>query len=328
MFFRDLRAILFSLLALSAINVGCGRTGETSATKTEQGGTSGGGQVPHNTNDECVLQFRSKQIPAINLPTNILGSNLTNLTSPGKCSLVLSGQDLIFPQPSESGNSEFFLSLSRLQIGRQARIVTNGYRLVIQAAEVISDDGQIVAFDPPRKAKDGSSPSQNGENGASGGNVELHAAVLRGNLTVDLRGQDGGDGAAGAPGVAGSRGLSGSSGVSGVFGCQSGGGNGSRGGDGSPGGRGGDGGKGGNAGNLILDIKNMSAAHINPNLDAGLGGRPGPGGPGGGPGQGGEGGSGSGFCSGGSPGQPGQPGPSGALGTEGQKGIAGQLVKR
>ncbi len=243
---------------------------------------------------ECVLDFKPKQIQATGLPTNVLRSN-SEPPPPGQCSLVLSGQDLTFPAPSEASNAEFYLAVNKLEL-HQSRIILNGYRLTVKAIEIISDGGQILSF-VDRKAKPGPSAGQPGFNGLSSGNLNLTADILRGVLTVDLRGQDGGDGATGSQGPPGARGLNGSPGVSGVFGCQSGGGNGGDGAQGGKGGPGGNGGDGGNGGNLVVKIKRIAEGKgVNPLLDGGAGGQPGRGGPGGPPGQGGDGGGGNGFC--------------------------------
>ena len=285
----------------------------------------GGPLAAQNTSPGCVLQFTPNQIQATSLPTNVLQSGASPI--PGQCSLVLSGQDLVFPAPLEAGSTKFSISVKRLEL-RQSRIITNGYRVSIRASEIISEDGQILSF-LSRKAGPGNGAGQPGANGLSGGNLELVADVLRGTLVVDLRGQEGGDGAAGAAGPPGARGVAGSPGVSGVFGCQAGGGNRGPGATGGKGGRGGDGGRGGNGGSLVLSVgRVIQGKGVVANLEGGAGGQAGPGGPGGPPGAGGEGGSGSGFCRGGQPGPPGRQGPIGDPGTGGQKGVSGnQHVK-
>ncbi len=302
---------------------GCGG-GQQAQQKTD---ATGAGQQPAaqpQTKEGCRLEFRSRQVQALSLPTNVLVSAPQGTPAEGQCSLVLSGQDLIFPIPAESGNAEYTLTLKALELKRQSRIVTNGYRLTIIASSITSEGGQIFSFDQPRKARDAGSPGQNGENGNSGGNVIIIADTVVGTLFVDLRGQDGGDGGAGAPGTPGQRGASGGAAISGVFGCQQGGGNGAPGGDGGRGGHGGNGGAGGNGGNLTLKIKKSPERGSVWALDGGIGGRPGTGGAGGPGGQGGEGGGGNGFCGGGAPGPGGKPGPPGDPGLEGAKGIPGQ----
>lgn len=316
-------AIFLSVLAAS-----CGQPEQRQTEKPSESDPSNvSPRVSSTVSGDCVLEFKQRQIQAIALPTNVLGTTPGAVARPGACTLSLNGQDLVFPAPLEAGNTEYTLVARRLEIRNRSRIVTNGYRLLIRADEVFVDDGVILAFDPPRKAKDGASAGQNGESGLSAGNIEIVAGLIRGTLNVDLRGMDGGDGADGAPGTPGARGAPGPPGISGVFDCRAGGGGGAPGGEGGRGGRGGDGGKGGNGGNVVLNVKRIEGAGVVPLLGGGVGGRPGSGGPGGPPGQGGEGGSGNGFCGGGPPGLPGRPGQNGDQGVAGSPGIEGRLTQ-
>lgn len=324
---QRLRLHLGVAIPLMAL-VGCGtRPQQQPTTET----TSGGGQTSGaqaRTEAGCRLEYRSKVVQALTLPTNVLVSAPNQASNSGPCTLVLSGQDLVFPVSSESGNAEYTLLLKALELRRQSRIITNGYRVTIVASTIFSENGQIVAFDAPRKARDGLGPGQNGENGLSAGNLEIVAETLtvQGALSVDLRGQDGGDGIPGIAGALGQRGAPGTPGISGVFGCQQGGGNGGPGGDGGRGSRGGNGGKGGNGGNLVMKIKRSPPGGLSSSLDGGIGGRPAAGGTGGPGGPGGEGGSGNGFCGGGQPGPSGRPGAAGDPGQEGVRGVSGQRL--
>ncbi len=329
---RSLPSISTGLLAAvaSALLAGCGGPPQ-SQTKTASSG-SANQQVSQSAagSGDCVIQFRQKVIQALSLQTSVLLEGANQSPPPGKCRLILSAQDLVFPPPGESGNAEYTLTLSTLELRRQSRIITNGYRLTIRASEIVSEGGHVISFDVFRKAHDGAGLGQNGENGLSSGTVELDATKLTlvDTLSFDLRGQDGGDGAQGSPGIPGVRGTQGSPGISGL-GCQQGGGNGSAGGDGGRGSRGGNGGKGGNGGNLVIRIKvGFDASRVIANLSGGMGGRGGSGGNGGQPGQGGEGGSGNGFCAGGQPGPPGRPGAGGDPGADGAAGVRGQLDSR
>jgi hypothetical protein len=330
---RSSRTISSALLVAiaSALLAGCGGGAQQSQRKTAGTGAAEeqASQTEPNSGD-CILQFRQKAVQALSLQTNVLIEGVNQNPPLGKCRLILSAQDLVFPPPGEAGNAEYTLTLATLELRRQSRIITNGYRLTIRASEIVSEGGQVIAFDAFRKAHDGTGPGQNGENGLSSGAVEIDATklTLLNTLSLDLRGQDGGDGAPGGPGVPGVRGTQGSPGISGL-GCQQGGGNGSAGGDGARGGRGGNGGKGGNGGNLVLRIKAaFDPSRLIANLTGGMGGRGGGGGNGGQPGQGGEGGSGNGFCGGGQPGPPGRPGAGGDPGTDGPAGVAGQRDSR
>jgi hypothetical protein len=106
------------------------------------------------------------------------------------------------------------LSVRRLSLNNSS-IVTNGGNLTIEADEVISNGGNIVSF------VDGTSAAESSD-GRSGGEVTLKVdGKLRGILSVNLRGENGGDGKPGAPGRAGAAGAEGSHSSSGVFGCDS-----------------------------------------------------------------------------------------------------------
>ena len=141
---------------LCAALSGCGG-GQQIQQKTE---APGAGQQPSaqaQTRDGCRLEFRSRLLQALSLPTNVLVSTPQSSAVAGQCSFVLSAQDLVFPPPTESGNAEYTLTLKTLELGRQSRIITNGHRLTIIASTITSDGGQILSFDQPRKARDGTS---------------------------------------------------------------------------------------------------------------------------------------------------------------------------
>ncbi len=137
----SLSGILYAVLS------GCG-SGQPIQQKTE---TPGSGQSPVQvqTKDGCRLEFRSRLVQALSLPTNVLVSTPQGARAAGDCSLVLSAQDLVFPSPTESGNAEYTLTLKAFELGRQSRIIMNGYRLTIVASTITSDGGQILSFDQP-----------------------------------------------------------------------------------------------------------------------------------------------------------------------------------
>ena len=310
------------LLAVVACNERESALPRTAATPTN---TASGISPPSASFD---LAFSGSKVSATSLPTNVFGSNPTNIPPNPSFNLVLTGQDLELPTSVDAQNIEYFIGVRRLELKKGARIITNGRRLAIRAELVTSDGGQILAFGPSVNARDGDSQRTDGDAGLSARNLELATNQISGQLLVDLRGQNGGNGADGAPGAAGQRGLPGSPGVSAVFDCRQGGGNGSAGGDGGRGGRGGSGGRGGAGGNLILvGVPEKEIEKVAFKLDGGLGGKSGAGGPGGPGGLGGEGGSGSGFCSGGQPGPGGRPGQPGEAGVTGDAGAKGQLQK-
>jgi len=163
---------------------------------------------------------------------------------------------------------------------RTARILTNGSDLSISAQHLISEGGEMRTWwDDQEKRKPGLQPSP-GQNGASGGSIQIHAKTARGSLRVVLRGLDG---------VAGKDGENGKDNISDLkngwkvgrvdgiecFVTEPRGGRGFAGISGTPGGQGGD------AGSLILDVQEDLGFELKSDSQAGRGAMGGRGGKGG-----------------------------------------------
>jgi hypothetical protein len=229
--------------------------------------------------------------------------------------LVLDGASITLSGPDDKR----VLSVRRLSL-KNSNIVTNGGSLTIEADEVMSNGGNIISF------VDGTTAPE-GINGRSGGELTLRVdGGLQGILTVNLRGENGGDGKPGAAARAGAAGVEGSHSSSGAFDCSSGPGRGTNGQPGLSGGDGGAGGKGGSGGTMILVAANPTAilSSIVFHNEGGSPGKGGAAGIGGAGGPGGGGGASGGYCSGrGQSGDAGQPGPPGKAGASGAASAAG-----
>lgn len=208
------------------------------------------------------------------------------------------------------------LSASRLELDN-AVIVTNGGTLVVEAREIVSNNGVIRSFEQPEQ------PGRS-HDGTPGGTVTLRIyGAMQGILTVNLSGQAGTSGADGRSGTPGSQGAEGEHSSSGALDCSHGPGRGGRGGPGGNGGPGQAGGNGGDGGRLQVEAKEPLALKERISFSA-AGGTPGPGGkggPGGTGGPGGNGGASGGWCTG--RGAAGEQGPNGADGPNGQAGRRG-----
>ncbi|MBX3032814.1 MAG: hypothetical protein KF865_02740 [Bdellovibrionaceae bacterium] len=186
----------------------------------------------------------------------------------------------------------------RVLFHRDAVLQTDGKDLILRADEIIADQSVIRTF--PKDAT-----ARRGENGRHGGRLLLEAGKARGTLSVELRGENGGEGfpiTHADPALNGARGANGRDGnlvlvsqdCRGSYYCEE-----KRacssqptsGADGSPGKTGHSGlrgFRGGNAASLEVRIQDDSEFTLRPLSEPGLGGRGGPGGPGGEGGEGGE----------------------------------------
>lgn len=231
----------------------------------------------------------------------------------------VSQSDLVLGAPEFRKRGLFVLGMDVLELKKGARIVTGGNDLVIYTNKVISEGGEIISFDDKsKKAANAMSAGGAGSPGVSGGTVSIFAVNgIEGRLSINLRGQEGGDGAQGNRGADGQMGMQGYGAQTFLGVCQSPGTSGAPGSPGQRGATGGPTGHGGSGGTFIL--YNVGATPI-PGASwefsaaAGDPGKPGDGGPGGNGGAGGLGGSGYGLC---------RNGPRGAWGSNGQPGDAG-----
>lgn len=79
------------------------------------------------------------------------------------------------------------LRYNQIRISKKGRIITNGRSVRLYARQVVSDDGQIVSYKNFLEAKPG-------DNGRHGGSLELTTKKVLGKLTINLSGENGGDG--------------------------------------------------------------------------------------------------------------------------------------
>jgi hypothetical protein len=232
--------------------------------------------------------------------------------------VILTGKRVLDKDTVLSGDTITFRS--------DAVVVTNGFKLTIEAKKVISIEGTptIISFE----TRDGR-PA--GDPGRSAGPVIFDSPRLDGNiLKVEDVGEDGIKGADGATGAVGASGRQGTQRDWNPWNGCIGGSNGTPGGQGGDGGNGGAGGNGGSGGTVIINIKGGFSAGGTPRLDmsvtggqAGGAGAPGSGGPGG---QGGAGAPGTAYCGGTNPGPGGPQGRSGLAGVAGASGNAGLII--
>ncbi len=195
------------------------------------------------------------------------------------------------PSPRERGQKSV-LQYDRIVLARGAFITTGGQDVRIEIGELVSDQGTIQTFAEGQKA-------EIGRDGRSGGKIELIVGRASGKLHLELRGEEGGDGANGKDPDESLRGTKGYSGANASYSgsfeyghtLQSPAKDGGRGGPGLPGFPGGNGGRGGNTG--IASIKILEAGEFDlvaqklPGFGGakGIGGKGGPGGFGGDPGK-------------------------------------------
>ena len=219
--------------------------------------------------------------------------------------------------------------VNKLTIEDGGRIETDGNFLTIFANDfetVVNPKiaASILSFDPANR-KAASAPAQNGRGGDGnvpgaggspgpngvqgtlgemGGGIHIFTSKFTGPLTIDLSGQDGGDGSKGGRGGDGAQGPHGGDAEtdpSGIF-CRHDGDNGAPGGPSGPGGQGGQAGRGGDGGVLsFFFVTSDTVTATNPRItvDAGKPGAKGHGGDPGTPGRGGIAGSGRDGCHGG-----------------------------
>jgi hypothetical protein len=176
------------------------------------------------------------------------------------------------------------ISCHTLRLQNGARIVTNGNALMLQTAKLVfSGNSGIISYLPENKRATNGTTGGAGFPGEHGGRVLLSALLgLEGHLSIDLPGQDGGNGGQGLPGDGGAPGSRGTDAVKGFLDCRSGGQDGGQGGTGGPGKPGANGGRGGDGGELLLSGNLLSTrTTISFNAPGGLGGDGGQGGLGG-----------------------------------------------
>lgn len=251
-------------------------------------------------------------------------------TNVGVCKAVIAYKKTVYPIPASLYlTADKTLTSDVVQFSNNAKIVTNGYALKIQAGELaISGDSKIMAFDTS-----GPVLKTPGEDGRSAGTVIIQAGNITGStLTIDLTGEDGANGVKGPDGTQGPKGGDAAPrGLQGIHGC-GGGHEASPGGVGYPGGAGQNGGNGGAGGVVLLtlspdaDQNSLSLVNVIGRLGKTAGGKGGKGGAGGIGGPGGPGGNGAAGhdgCGNRGGAGPGPQGPNGAQGTAGKDGVAG-----
>jgi hypothetical protein len=218
------------------------------------------------------------------------------------------------------------ISADTVTFKADAMVVTNGFKLTIEAKKSIFIDGtpSIVSFEQ----RTGRVP---GDPGRSAGPIIIDSPLLTGNiLKIENVGEDGMKGADGTTGSPGPNGRQGTQRDWNPWNGCIGGSNGTPGGQGGDGGNGGVGGNGGTGGTILIDIKGGFTPAGTPRLDmtvtggqAGMAGAPGVGGPGG---HGGLGAPGTAYCGGTDAGPGGSTGRSGLQGVPGAAGNAGLIL--
>lgn len=185
----------------------------------------------------------------------------------------------------------------RIFFEKEARLITNGIPLVIEAEEIFSQNGRISTF--PENAK-----AEAGKDGRSGGDIKIFARRAYGELSIYMRGEQGGEGLEGKKPDASLKGERGIEGIDAIFTqdyiycnepgcdhryffCQSQPTDGRDGGPGRQGYPGGRGGNGGATGNLNIEIESAEKFYLVIEKQKGTYGRGGLGGEGG---EGGDGG--------------------------------------
>jgi hypothetical protein len=239
--------------------------------------------------------------------------------------LILDGATLHI-NPPRVGSTQF-LSISRLELKRNALIITQGVNLEISASLIVADSSSAIISFPDKTVAGPAQAGANGESGLNAGIVIINDDIDRNSIfRIRLNGQAG---QAGGPGLQGPRGVAGTQGDNAadhLFDCAHGGGRGGNGGPGGQGGNGGNGGAGGDGGKLILRGKIAAQrTQIEFAAPGGLGGAGGARGLGGPGGPGGQGGRGSKYCGGGPAGSDGPQGPWGGIGLQGQSGRVGTI---
>lgn len=300
------------------------------------------GEPPHFDEEECSSAATSPA-PAPVAPSPALAK----AAAPSASALTASASQ----RPSDQqgpGTTVDLLSLDRPTLldwsQRQAKeIVTNGYRLEINARSIDSDIS-IRSFDstaaPGRPGSPGASgvngdmqqagssgqagePGGKGETGRSASEIIVRVSgQIAGSVRIANDGQIGGDGGPGGQGGPGGAGGRGAPARQGLLDCRSGPGFGGAGGDGGVGGPGGPGGDGGKAGQVeVVASSRSQGAKIEVSASGGAPGKPGAGGKGGIAGRGGPEGALRDLCR--PAGRAGQSGRTGPNGTSGAKGSAG-----
>lgn len=170
------------------------------------------------------------------------------------------------------------IEANRVYFSNQTKVQTNGFQLKVQAQKIVSDNAEIFSFLENSKAE----PSQDGK---SGGLVHIMSVEAIGNLKINLRGQNGGDGVDGLPwttvaagGSVGSTGghscLKPGIGIGGPLKCwcTSQPGDGTSGANGAKGNAGTKAGSGGSSGKIIVEVSDSSEFTAEPSQHIGLAG--------------------------------------------------------
>lgn len=114
---------------------------------------------------------------------------------------------------TENQNGLVLKQFAKIYLTAQGSITLDGRSLQIEAQEIHSEDGLIRSFAPGAKATEG-------KMGRSGGFIQIKAGQATGHLRVEMRGQNGGDGAVAQLPDAKLKGATGGSGDAGTLGSQ------------------------------------------------------------------------------------------------------------
>lgn len=155
---------------------------------------------------------------------------------------------------------------ARLFVLKKAKLITSGLDHKMEMLEVYFEDATILSFPAGTKSQSG--------HGRSGGKIEITTAKIHGQVTVQMNGEDGADGAAGQPFDKPAEAASSQGYERGICMVVFPGKNGQ---DGLPGGNGG---SGGHSGQLLITAPDDSQLKWTVASQTGRGGRKGMGGPG------------------------------------------------
>jgi hypothetical protein len=117
--------------------------------------------------------------------------------------------DLVIDRAVELSKSPDWHNVYRVIFAKSGLLTTNGFNVVLHAQKIESDQGVIRTFAPNQTAATGA-------DGRNGGEIRIFAVEAHGQLAVEIRGENGGNGL-GPVGLARDGGNAGSGGNSGNF---------------------------------------------------------------------------------------------------------------
>jgi len=83
-------------------------------------------------------------------------------------------------------DEDLVLKMNKIEFASDIKIITNGYKLLINADEIVFNGGEIVSFEE-------STVTYCNEDGQSAADVFLNAKSITGSININLKGLNGGD---------------------------------------------------------------------------------------------------------------------------------------